>query len=95
VPPRDHASEFGVPARHELGFGFPLIAPGGFLLYGPPYEPIDYGELNQPPYDDRDTVAGAVPGASAPAGYPPACPSETVTIPAENGDELSIHIVRC
>jgi len=74
------------------GFGVPLAAPGGSFTYDPDYNPGGFGE---PDYgsNEPDIVTGSVPVRMIP--YRPGCSTETVTVPAEDGGESSINIVRC
>jgi hypothetical protein len=56
----------------------------------------DYREQHQPSYVEPEIVTGAIP----PRAYPilpfrPGCDTQAVTIPAENGEERSLNIVRC
>jgi len=80
----------------DFGFGLPLIVPGGAFGYSPYYAPLDYGGPYQPSYVEPEIVTGAIPRFSYPIlPIRRGCGTQAVTVPAENGEERSINIVRC
>ena len=96
-----HAPGFGVPLRRHSGSGFlPLTGFGGG--YYPGFAPPEYAvPFNRPVEVERD-ITGAIPTAGpireilVPL-FPlrPGCPKQTVTLPAADGGETTIDIMRC
>jgi hypothetical protein len=65
-------------------------------VYSPHDGLSDYRESTGPSYVEPEIVTGAIP----PRDYPilpfrPGCDTQAATIPAENGEERTINIVRC
>jgi hypothetical protein len=88
---------FGVPLGSRLGIGVPLAVPVGSFPYGGYDVPPDYAEpFYQPSYADPDAVTGGIPDDVHPVVvHRPGCRSQTVILPAEDGGERTINILRC
>jgi hypothetical protein len=96
-----HAFGFGNALRRRAGLGFfPLTGFGG--AYFPGFAPPEYAVPSERPVEVEREITGAipVPGPVREILVPlfplrPGCPAETVTVPAANGGERTIDIMRC
>jgi hypothetical protein len=99
-PQARHESEFGGAHRRRFGYGFLPLTGFGYGDYGPGYGSFDYVPPQDQSVPSETTGAISIPGR-VPRYFTPyvpyrsGCPSETVTVPSEDGGERSINIMRC
>jgi hypothetical protein len=94
----------GVPLRRHLGLGFfPLTGFGG--AYYPGFAPPEYAVPSDRTVEVERDITGAIPpllplreAFRPPLPFiplVPGCPAQTVTVPAKDGGETTIDIMRC
>jgi hypothetical protein len=99
-----HVPGIGVPVRRHLGLGFlPLTGFGGG--YYPGFAPPEYAVPSDRPVEVERDITGAIPpplplreAFRPPLPFiplVPGCPTQTVTVPAKDGGETTINILRC
>jgi hypothetical protein len=99
-----HLGGFGLPLRRHLGLGFiPLTGFGGG--YYPGFAPPEYAVPSEPSVEIERDITGAIATPMPLRGayrlplpfipLIPGCPTQTVTVPAKDGGETTIDIMRC